>query len=298
MQPRGEIRSELLFPAAGLRALTRFVREYPRLFVLTGAGVSTGSGIPDYRDLAGQWKRPHPPVSYSAFLRHVQVRRRYWARSLVGWPQFIRAQPGEAHHALGRLELAGHVHQLVTQNVDGLHQRAGSRRVIDLHGRLDAVDCQTCGERSPRTRFQNRLLGLNPHCERIVATRAPDGDADVDEAQIRGFRIPECERCGGVLKPTVVFFGENVPSARVAHALVRLSESDGMLVVGSSLMVYSGFRFCRAAAELGKPIAAINLGRSRADTLFSLKLETDCGPVLRWLATNRTRRKHPVAAGE
>jgi NAD-dependent SIR2 family protein deacetylase len=266
--------------------------------VLTGAGVSTGSGIPDYRDAAGKWKRPHPPVSYAEFLRHARVRRLYWARSLVGWPHFIRAQPGPAHQALDRLESAGHVHQLVTQNVDGLHQRAGSRRVIDLHGRLDAVDCQACGARYARTLVQDHLIGLNPHYERIAATLAPDGHAEVDETQIGGFRIPECKNCGGVLKPSVVFFGENVPSPRVARAVARLRECDAMLVVGSSLMVYSGFRFCRTAAELGKPIAAINLGRSRADALFSLKLEMDCGPALHRLAAHTARREQLVAVGE
>ncbi len=260
--------------------LARFVGAHPRLFVLTGAGVSTGSGIPDYRDKAGRWKRPRPPVSYLAFMKDHQVRQRYWVRSLAGWQHFIQARPGPAHHALANLESLGRIHQLVTQNVDGLHQRAGARRVIDLHGRLGAVDCQGCGRRLQREKFQKRLLDLNPRHHRIGAAVAPDGDANVDEAQVSEFQVPDCECCGGVLKPSVVFFGENVPRARVERAYARLAESDAMLVVGSSLMVYSGFRFCRAAAEQGKPIAAINLGRSRADGLFSLKIEADCGSVL------------------
>jgi NAD-dependent SIR2 family protein deacetylase len=181
----------------------------------------------------------------------------------------------------------GRIHQLVTQNVDGLHQRAGARRVIDLHGCLGAVDCQACGRRYQRGQFQQRLLDLNLHHHRLSAVAAPDGDADVDEAQVAGFRVPECEQCGGVLKPAVVFFGENVPRARVERAYARLAESDAMLVVGSSLMVYSGFRFCRAAAEQGKPIAAINLGRSRADGLFGIKIEADCGQVLEALVAAR-----------
>ena len=257
-----------------------FVRAHPRLFVLTGAGVSTGSGIPDYRDAQGQWKYPRPPVQYRDFLQRPEVRRRYWARSLVGWRRFVLAEPGSAHAALAALEGRGRVHQLVTQNVDGLHQRAGSRRVIDLHGRLDAVECQGCGARVERERFQARLGALNPRFEDLAGTVAPDGDFELDPVDLEGFRVPACELCGGILKPAVVFFGENVPAARVERAHARLAEADALLVAGSSLTVYSGFRFAKAAAELGKPIAAVNLGRTRADGMLALKLQADCGVVL------------------
>lgn len=263
-----------------VEALGGFVRMHPRLFVLTGAGVSTGSGIPDYRDAQGNWKHPRLPVQYRDFLQRPEVRRRYWARSLVGWRRFATAVPGPAHTALAALEAAGHVHQLVTQNVDGLHQRAGSRRVIDLHGRLDAVECQGCGQRLERDVFRAQLGALNPGFVALSGALAPDGDFELDPVDLTGFRVPDCARCGGVLKPAVVFFGENVPAARVERAYARLAEADALLVVGSSLTVYSGYRFAKAAAEQGKPVAAVNLGRTRADALFAFKLQADCGEAL------------------
>ncbi len=267
-----------------IQRLRRFVNNHPRLLVLTGAGVSTDSGIPDYRDQAGQWKRSSRPVAYRAFMDDSRVRQRYWIRSLVGWRRFIQARPSRAHRALAGLESAGYIHQLVTQNVDGLHQRAGNRCVIDLHGRIDAVVCQSCGRRYARGQFQKLLLALNPQCARLEGKIAPDGDSVVDDSQVGRFRVPVCRQCGGVLKPAVVFFGENVPRARVERVYASLADADAMLVVGSSLMVYSGFRFCRAAEAQGKPIASINLGSTRADELFSLKVEADCGSVLEALA--------------
>jgi NAD-dependent SIR2 family protein deacetylase len=261
------------------RQLARFLLAHPRMFVLTGAGCSTRSGIPDYRDTAGTWKR-RPPVDYRDFMGSQGARQRYWRRSLLGWPSFARARPNSAHTALADLEAGGFVHQLVTQNVDGLHQRAGSRRVIDLHGRLDTVACQRCGHRLTRAAVQRRLRELNPQIPERQAIPAPDGDVELPVEENAGFVVPDCQVCGGILKPDVVFFGESVPRVRVESACARLREADALLVVGSSLMVYSGFRFCRAAADRGTPIAAINLGRTRADALFSLKVTAPCGPVL------------------
>jgi NAD-dependent SIR2 family protein deacetylase len=259
--------------------LAHFLAEHPRLFVLTGAGCSTPSGIPDYRDDTGAWKR-RPPVDYREFMRSQQARQRYWTRSLLGWPSFAQAMPNTAHAALAQLEADGFVHHLVTQNVDGLHQRAGSRRVIELHGRLDIVACQDCGHRLSRTKLQHRLRQLNPQVAQRHADPAPDGDAVFEPEDAAGFLVPDCPACGGILKPDVVFFGESVPRARVENAYARLEEADALLVVGSSLMVYSGFRYCRAAADWGKPIAAINLGRTRADDLLALKVGAPCGRVL------------------
>ncbi|WP_433852783.1 NAD-dependent protein deacetylase [Stenotrophomonas nitritireducens] len=261
--------------------LAEFVASHRRLLLLTGAGCSTDSGIPDYRDADGQWKRT-PPVDYRAFMADAAVRRRYWARSLVGWPRFGQARPNATHHALAALEAAGRVELLLTQNVDGLHQRAGSQCVIDLHGRLDEVRCMGCGTRSSREALQQRLLDANPAWAALQAAQAPDGDADL-EGDFGGFVEPDCTACGGLLKPDVVFFGENVPRERVAAVHAHLQRADAVLVVGSSLMVYSGFRFVDAAAKAGLPVAAVNLGRTRADALLSLKIEQPCAQALAFL---------------
>jgi NAD-dependent SIR2 family protein deacetylase len=259
--------------------LIEYVLGYRRLFVLTGAGCSTASGIPDYRDQQGRWKH-RQPVMYQDFLHSEAVRQRYWARSLMGWPHIDRARPNDAHHALATLEAGGHIHRLVTQNVDGLHQQAGSRRVTDLHGRLDMIECLDCRHTISRALFQVFLQNLNPQLRALTVATAPDGDANVDDLEFGAVRVPDCRQCSGVLKPTVTFFGEAVPKDRVEYAYRRLEECDAMLVVGSSLMVFSGYRFCRAASEQGKPIAAINRGRTRADPELTLKLNDDCGRVL------------------
>ena len=268
--------------AQPLHELADFVRRHPRLFVLSGAGCSTGSGIPGYRDEDGVWTN-QPPMQYAEFVGHADARRRYWSRSLVGWPRVASARPNAAHRSLAELEHAGVVQALVTQNVDGLHQRAGSRRVLDLHGRLDEVECLGCGGRLSRRDVQEMLLAWNPGFSRDVdAAMRPDGDAQV-AADLAGFCVPDCASCGGVLKPAVVFFGENVPRSRVDRALLALGEADALLVVGSSLMVFSGYRFCLAASAMGKPIAAINRGRTRADALFQVKVEDECGRALEGL---------------
>jgi NAD-dependent SIR2 family protein deacetylase len=260
-----------------------FVLRYPRLFVLTGAGISTDSGIPGYRDDNGEWKRS-PPITVQEFLGTLAMRQRYWARSMVGWPMVARAQPNAAHVALARLEAAGHVRALVTQNVDGLHQRAGSREVIELHGGIDGVTCLDCGTQHSRASIQLTLEADNPALLDATAETAADGDAHLEWHDLGGFRIPACPNCGGLLKPAVVFFGENVPKERVEAASHALDAADAVLVAGSSLMVYSGYRFCVWAQKLGKPVAAINLGRTRADPLLALKIAAPCGETLSALA--------------
>lgn len=263
-------------------ALRDFIERHARLFVITGAGISTDSGIPDYRDRNGEWKRT-PPVTFQAFTGDDHTRRRYWARSLVGWPYFRRAQPNAAHMALAALETHGNVEVVLTQNVDGLHQRAGSRKVIDLHGRLDGVRCLRCGIPSRREDLQHELLARNPGWAALSAGIAPDGDADLEGRDFARFDVPDCVNCGGLLKPDVVFFGESVPRERVQQAFAHLHNADAVLVIGSSLMVYSGFRFVRAAAQAGLPVTAINQGRTRADDLLAMKVETAAADALAFL---------------
>ena len=259
--------------------LVEFVQRHPRLFVLTGAGVSTGSGIPGYRDVQGTWQRKQP-VTHQEFVASQNVRQRYWARSMVGFGVMAHAQPNAAHVALTQLEQQGRVELLVTQNVDGLHQRAGSRRVTELHGSIRQVVCLACAATVTRASVQARLVMDNPAFAALGARTAPDGDADLDNASFDAFCVPACESCGGLLKPDVVFYGASVPLERAARAMEALMRADAVLVTGSSLMVRSGFRFCERAHAAGKPIIAINLGRTRADALLTLKIEQDCAMVL------------------
>ena len=271
--------------------LQQFIDAHQRLFVLTGAGCSTDSGIPDYRDRDGEWKRA-APVTLQAFMHEPTTRQRYWARSMIGWPRFGHASPNTAHYALAQLEHRGQIELLVTQNVDRLHQRAGSERAIDLHGRLDEVRCMACDWRLPREAFQHRLIELNPAWQHLDASIAPDGDANLECQDFTGFEIPPCPHCGGIVKPDVVFFGEAVPRERVDAATQALHAADALLVVGSSLMVYSGYRFVQAAAKAGKPVAALTLGRTRADPLLSLKIDADCSDALAFLLAPVLPLKH------
>lgn len=268
--------------------LADFLRSSRRLVVLTGAGCSTESGIPDYRSPGGAWTR-HKPILFSAFVRSAEVRRFYWARSFRGWPRFDAARPNAAHRALAELESNGRVHQLITQNVDDLHQEAGSRAVVQLHGRNRVVVCLQCRAEFAREKMQVRLAELNAEWleaakwDRLDADDAdfaPDGDSEVAQSVVGDFRVPDCERCGGVLKPAVVFFGESVPAEKVSYSMARVDEADAMLVVGSSLTVWSGFRFVKRASERGLPITIVNIGPTRADDLATLKIEGKCGEVL------------------
>lgn len=271
--------AERLAVEGGAERLAGWCRGRRRLLVITGAGCSTESGIPDYRDASGAWKR-RPPVQMRDFLMSDAVRRRYWARSLLGWRHFSKARPNAAHRALARLEAAGGVAHLITQNVDGLHQQAGSRRITDLHGRLDEVLCLGCGARQPRATFQLELEAGNSEWSSLSAGYAPDGDADLEAMDFSGFAVPACASCGGILKPDVVFFGDAIPAERSRAALEEAEAADALLVVGSSLMVWSGFRLARAVAERRRPVAALNLGATRADALLDLKVAAPCGPTL------------------
>ena len=267
---------------ASVQVLAEFIMRHSPLLVLTGAGISTASGIPGYRDANGNWQR-RQPVTHQEFTGSEQVRKRYWARSMTGWPVIDNAVPNPAHAALAQLEAAGRITRLVTQNVDSLHQRAGSRNVIDLHGRLREVVCLDCGAPHERAAVQRQLESANPDFLALEAGIAPDGDADI-EGDFSDFVAPACPSCGGMLKPDVVFYGGSVPRARADAAHDAVLGSEALLVVGSSLMVRSSFRLCEAAAAATKPIAAINLGRTRADHLFAFKLEADCTAALTHLA--------------
>ncbi|WP_189454764.1 NAD-dependent protein deacetylase [Cognatilysobacter bugurensis] len=264
---------------AAAASLEEWLRSRRNVFLLTGAGCSTASGIPDYRAPDGSWKR-RPPVTYQAFIEDPRVRQRYWARSTVGWPRVGSAQPNAAHLAIVELQRRSLVSLLLTQNVDGLHDKAGSGDVLDLHGRIDTVRCLVCARIERRPDLQLRLLEANPSWRAVAAQVAPDGDAELEDADTSGFNVPDCRNCGGMLKPDVVFFGENVPGERVRRAYAALEQSDGLLVVGSSLMVYSGFRFARLAHERGCSVAILTQGTTRADSLAALKLDADCVATL------------------
>jgi NAD-dependent SIR2 family protein deacetylase len=264
-------------------ALAEFVATHPRLFVLTGAGVSTGSGIPGYRDAEGNWRRS-APITHQQFTGSAPMRQRYWARSMLGWHVIAKALPNAAHKAIAQMQQSGRIARLVTQNVDGLHDAAGSRDVIELHGSLHSVVCLGCGAAESRSAIQALLEAANPGLAARRAETAPDGDAQLDDGHEQ-MSVPACPGCGGMLMPDVVFFGGNIPRPRVQAAMAAVEEADAVLVAGSSLMVYSGYRLCEQAAAMGKPVVAINRGRTRADGFLHLKIDADCGETLSRLAT-------------
>jgi NAD-dependent deacetylase sirtuin 4 len=258
---------------SGLLALAR----HRRIVALTGAGCSTESGIPDYR---GEGRpRRRAPVQFREFVGSEATRRRYWARSLAGWPTLANARPNDAHRALAALEERGAIAGVITQNVDGLHAAAGSRRVVELHGAIARVRCLACGALATRAELQERLRARNPDWT-ATAAPAPDGDADVDDAAFERFAVEPCRRCDGVLKPDVVFFGENVPRATVDDAWALFDRAELLLVVGSSLAVFSGYRFVLRARERGVPIAIVNRGPTRADDLAAVRLDGLAGAIL------------------
>ena len=251
-----------------------------RFLVLTGAGISTSSGIPDYRDSEGV-RRGKPPMMYQEFLATPQARRRYWARAMLGWPRVRIAQPNQAHRALATLQQRGRISGLITQNVDTLHDQAGSHDVIELHGSLHRVLCLDCQQRSERDAIQRLMEQQNPYLAGVDAVQAPDGDTLLDPAFEERFQVPHCPHCNGQrLKPDVVFFGENVAPPTAAKAMAAVEQADGLLVVGSSLMAYSAFRLCKAMVEQGKAVIAINLGKTRGDELLQVKIEASCERLL------------------
>ncbi|MBV4478163.1 NAD-dependent protein deacetylase [Pseudomonas botevensis] len=257
--------------------------------VLTGAGISTPSGIPDYRDSNGV-RRGRQPMMYQEFLSAPESRRRYWARAMLGWPRVRQAQPNAAHEALASLQTQGRISGLITQNVDTLHDQAGSPDVIELHGSLHRVLCLDCGQRSERDAIQRLMETQNPYLSGVDTVQAPDGDTLLDPAFEARFQVPHCPHCASErMKPDVVFFGENVAQPTAARAMAAAENASGMLVVGSSLMAYSAFRLCRVITDRGKPLLAINLGKTRADDLLSLKIEGSCEALLPLLAQRLDR---------
>ncbi|KPW79488.1 putative protein-dependent protein deacetylase [Pseudomonas cannabina] len=255
--------------------------------VVTGAGISTASGIPDYRDKDGV-RRGKQPMMYQEFLGNPAARQRYWARAMLGWPRIRAAQPNAAHRALAELQGKRAITGLITQNVDALHSQAGSHDVIELHGSLHRVLCLGCQQRSDRALIQERMIAQNPYLVGVHALQAPDGDTLLAPAFEAAFKVPECPHCeGDRLKPDVVFFGENVAAQTAANATSSVAQAEGLLVVGTSLMAWSAFRLCKAMVEQGKPVIAINHGKTRADELLSMKIEAPCEQVLPWIAEHR-----------
>ena len=266
---------------AEVHRLAQMVRAHLTV-VLSGAGLSTESGIPDYRGPDGSL-RARTPMSYREFVQTAENRQRYWARSAAGWARIREARPNAGHLALAGLEARGIISGVITQNVDRLHHAAGSRRVIELHGALADVRCLDCGRLEAREPLQRRIQAANPgwtESAAAAAAAAPDGDAELSPREVRTFCVPGCLACGGTLKPDVVFFGENVPAPRVEQAMQLVDTAGALLVVGSSLAVFSGFRFVRRAAERGIPIAIVNQGSTRADELAELRIHARTGEVL------------------
>jgi NAD-dependent SIR2 family protein deacetylase len=266
-----------------LSEAARFGLDYARqklagktILVLTGAGVSTESGIPDYR---GEGKTERHPMTFDSFMGSVENQRRYWARSYVGWSVIATAKPNQGHFALAQAESLGKLTGLITQNVDALHQEAGSKKVVDLHGRLDRVICMSCRKHFPRILMDELIENLNPGIKKDLQVEfTPDGDAEIEATA--NFQVPLCPGCKGILKPDVVFFGESVPLERVQYSMDQLENSDALLIAGSSLAVNSGMRFARAAAKQDKPIIIVNLGPTKADQICLAKIEASTSIAL------------------
>lgn len=269
-------------PEKYIKALEDFLISRPKMLVLTGAGISTESGIPDYRsEGVGLYARSNSrPVQHIDFLRSPAVRKRYWARNFIGWPRFSQIQPNATHHALARFESEGRIQGIVTQNVDRLHTKAGSKNVIEIHGSGYTVKCLLCDYRVPRHDFQETLKSMNTHMSDTTQMMRPDGDVDIPQEEIDGFRIPNCPDCGGNLKPEIVFFGDNVPRDRIEKIREMVSNSDGLLVLGSSLLVFSGYRLVLQTNELELPVVIVNIGPTRGDHLATIKMSAKCGDVI------------------
>jgi NAD-dependent SIR2 family protein deacetylase len=272
-----------LRPDAGIDALADLVAD-GGVVVLSGAGLSTDSGIPDYRGATGSLRR-HTPMTYQTFTGDPRGRHRYWARSFVGWRQIRGARPNDGHRAVGDLQAAGLVGGVITQNVDGLHQAAGAREVVELHGGLDRTVCLNCGDVADRAELDERLRAANPHFGPRTDEINPDGDAELPDEVLDGFVMVGCRACGdGPLKPDVVFFGETVPRDRVERCFDLVQDADTLLVLGSSLTVMSGYRFVLRAAKLGITVAIVNVGPTRGDAKADVRVDAPLGVVLPALA--------------
>ncbi|PIK36994.1 hypothetical protein BSL78_26175 [Apostichopus japonicus] len=267
---------------ADVEAVQTFVTNLKRILVITGAGLSTESGIPDYRsEGVGLYSRSSfRPVQHADFLKFPERRKMYWARNFIGWKYFSSREPNQSHVCLSEWERAGKVSWLVTQNVDSLHTKAGSEKVTELHGSTGRVVCLGCDQVTSREALQERMIHQNPSFDAKPMALAPDGDVLLTASQVKQFRVPSCQDCGGILKPQVVFFGDNVPRDMVNFVYQKVRESDGIFVVGSSLQVFSAFRFVRMAADEKKKIGIINIGPTRADNYSHLKISAKLGDVL------------------
>ncbi|XP_058817911.1 NAD-dependent protein deacylase Sirt4 [Topomyia yanbarensis] len=270
-----------------LRRLERFLDDKPKCLVLTGAGISTESGIPDYRSKkVGLYARSnHKPIQHGDFIKSEAVQKRYWARNYVGWPRFSAVAPNVTHYTLARLERENRISGVVTQNMDKLHTKAGTKNVVELHGSGYTVICvgrtgTGCDYRIPRHDLQQIFDQMNPHMEDKSTMIRPDGDVELPQEYVENFKIPACPQCGGSLKPEIVFFGDNVPMPRIESVIRMILDSDGVLVLGSSLTVFSGYRIILQAKELGMPVAIVNIGETRGDSLADLKISARCGELL------------------
>lgn len=288
LQSGGCVPNHSAMSDSDLEALKYFIEASKRLFVLTGAGISTESGIKDYRsEGVGLYATSSQrPTTYDKFLKSAQVRQRYWARNTTAWPVFSNFTPNLSHKYLASLEHQGKLHWLVTQNVDNLHHKAGSRRLTELHGTVFSVICLDCHHMYPRPEIQEQIFRDNSGWVAQPQGFAPDADVFIDEKLVKKFCPPECARCGGVLKPDVVFFGDSVRKSRVKEISDRLMESDACLVIGSSLQTYSSLRHIKQAKELGLPLLVLNIGPTRADSLADMKINGRSGEACEWLQEN------------
>eukprot|EP01119_Soliformovum_irregulare_P007122 TRINITY_DN19523_c0_g1_i1.p1 TRINITY_DN19523_c0_g1~~TRINITY_DN19523_c0_g1_i1.p1 ORF type:complete len:319 (+),score=40.41 TRINITY_DN19523_c0_g1_i1:39-995(+) len=272
--------------------LFNFLKGKKNITYLTGAGVSTESGIPDYRSPNGSYSKGHKPTTYGEFMKLKPMRQRYWARNVQGWPIFSSVKPNDTHEALALLEGSGHLTTLLTQNVDRLHQKAGSKNVVELHGSSYDVECTGCHSVFHRDHWQERLKSVNspmwfhelPKSEDTREDTRPDGDFALSGLDFTQFTVPDCEKCGGIIKPGVVMFGENVPKSIVERSFSAVYDSDALIAIGTSLQVYSAFRFAKAAAQNQIPFAIINIGPTRADSIAQLKIEAQSGKIMKEIA--------------
>ncbi len=270
-------------PLGSVKDVFDFIQSQSNVLVLTGAGLSTQSGIPAYRNKDGLWLR-RTPIFYQDFIRCPVARRRYWARSFFGWHHIAESKPNAGHMGLAQMEKDGLIKHLITQNVDALHERAGSQLVIEIHGQLGRVKCLDCHAQFDRHEIQDRLQELNKHWSAEILGYNPDGDVDLDEAAYPDFHVADCAQCRGPLKPDVVFFGESVPPEISSSVHRAIDQCGAVLIIGSSLVVMSGYRIAKQAHAMGKPVAAINQGRTRADDLLQFKVDSDCVEAIQSLS--------------